>query len=336
VSLDANAATGTVDVGAAAADCAWTAVSHDAWITVTDGASGSGNGAVSYSVAPNPANATRTGTLTIAGQTFTVTQTGVPCSYAVSPPSVSLDANAATGTVSVDSAAADCSWTAVSHDSWITVTAGSAGTGDGTVSYSVAANETSSPRTGSMTVAGEAVTIVQAGITVVPPPPPVPEGGEGCSPGYWKGRKHFDSYPSPYRPQTLFSAAFGVGPNITLLEALRSKGGGEEALRRHAAAGLLNAVSEEVSYLYSVSGVVDMVQHAYATGSFNPVKNLLEQQNEAGCPLSRSAEDDEKAQRKDEDDDSASDEDNKEQKEDEHPARGKDKGRSARPRPEVT
>jgi len=55
--------------------CAWTAVSNASWLTITAGASGSGNGSVTYAVAAyigNPKN--RTGTMTIAGRTFTVTQ----------------------------------------------------------------------------------------------------------------------------------------------------------------------------------------------------------------------------------------------------------------------
>jgi hypothetical protein len=51
-------------------------VSNATFITVTAGASGTGSGTVSYSVAANTATTSRTGTLTIAGQTFTVTQAG--------------------------------------------------------------------------------------------------------------------------------------------------------------------------------------------------------------------------------------------------------------------
>ncbi len=64
--------TGSVNV-TAGAGCAWAAVSNAAWITITSGASGSGNGSVSYSVAANT-GASRNGTMTIAGLTFTVTQ----------------------------------------------------------------------------------------------------------------------------------------------------------------------------------------------------------------------------------------------------------------------
>ena len=67
--------TGTVTV-TAGAGCAWTAASNSSFITVTSGASGSGNGSVGYSVAANTGSTSRNGTMTIAGQTFTVTQEG--------------------------------------------------------------------------------------------------------------------------------------------------------------------------------------------------------------------------------------------------------------------
>jgi uncharacterized protein (TIGR03437 family) len=53
--------------------CSWTAASNAAFVTITGGASGSGGGAVAYTVAANT-GAARSGTLTIAGQTYTVTQ----------------------------------------------------------------------------------------------------------------------------------------------------------------------------------------------------------------------------------------------------------------------
>jgi Zn-dependent metalloprotease len=74
-SFAAAGGTGSVNV-TAGAGCAWTAVSNASFITVTGGASGSGSGTVSYSVASNPNTTSRTGTITIAGQTFSVTQAG--------------------------------------------------------------------------------------------------------------------------------------------------------------------------------------------------------------------------------------------------------------------
>ena len=59
-----------------ASGCAWTAVSNDpSWITITGGASGSGNGSVTYSVGAG--STFRTGTMTVAGQTVTVYQGGL-------------------------------------------------------------------------------------------------------------------------------------------------------------------------------------------------------------------------------------------------------------------
>jgi len=52
--------------------CNWSATSNDSWITITSG-TGNGNGQVTYNVASNSGSA-RTGTISIAGLTFTVNQ----------------------------------------------------------------------------------------------------------------------------------------------------------------------------------------------------------------------------------------------------------------------
>ena len=70
--IPATAGIGSVNV-IAASGCAWTAASNAAWVTVTSGASGNGNGTVNFSVAANT-GAGRTGTITAAGQTFTINQ----------------------------------------------------------------------------------------------------------------------------------------------------------------------------------------------------------------------------------------------------------------------
>lgn len=69
-----TAAGGAGSVQVNAADpCTWRATSNVNWLTVTAGASETGDGTVNYAVAANT-GPTRTGTLTVAGQTFTVTQ----------------------------------------------------------------------------------------------------------------------------------------------------------------------------------------------------------------------------------------------------------------------
>src|SRR6218665_432649 len=76
-SVGANVA---VTVTAIGTSCTWTAAvaSNVGWITVISGASGTGNGTVTYSYKANMSESERTGTLTIAGQTYTVTQAGHP------------------------------------------------------------------------------------------------------------------------------------------------------------------------------------------------------------------------------------------------------------------
>ncbi len=70
----AEAGTGSVTVSVQA-DVSWTAVSNESWIHITSGAAGKGSGSVSYTLDANTGEA-RTGTMTIAGETFTVNQAG--------------------------------------------------------------------------------------------------------------------------------------------------------------------------------------------------------------------------------------------------------------------
>lgn len=56
--------------------CIWIAVSNVGWATITSGSPGMGSGTVTYDVSANSSPDPRTGTLTIAGQTFTIDQHG--------------------------------------------------------------------------------------------------------------------------------------------------------------------------------------------------------------------------------------------------------------------
>jgi len=72
-SFPAVGGTGSVSV-TAGTGCTWTAVSNNPWIIVNSGSSGTGNGTVTYTVLANPFTSPDVGTITIAGQTFTVNQ----------------------------------------------------------------------------------------------------------------------------------------------------------------------------------------------------------------------------------------------------------------------
>ena len=113
------------------------------------------------------------------------------------------------------------------------------------------------------------------------------QGGEGCTPGYWKQRQHFFAWePTGYHTDDRFEEEFGVTRyNRSLLRALGTGGGGKKALGRHAVAALLNSANPDVSYYYSTAQVIAMVQNAFATGDYVGTKDLLATQNEMGCPL---------------------------------------------------
>ncbi|MBF8277512.1 MAG: hypothetical protein HW390_2585 [Candidatus Brocadiaceae bacterium] len=162
-SFSNSGGTGSVGVYASSSNCTWTAVSNVAWITVTSGGSGTGNGTVAYSVLANTGSA-RTGTMTIAARTFTITQdSGISCTYTISPISKSFSNSGGTGSVGVTASSSSCTWTDVSNAAWITVTSGGSGTGNGTVAYSVSANTGTSARTGTITIAGQTFTVTQEG-----------------------------------------------------------------------------------------------------------------------------------------------------------------------------
>lgn len=76
-SFNASGGTGSVNV-TTQSGCPWSATSNVAFATITSGASGTGNGMVAYSVAADASMGFRSGTMTIAGRTFTVSQGALP------------------------------------------------------------------------------------------------------------------------------------------------------------------------------------------------------------------------------------------------------------------
>jgi uncharacterized delta-60 repeat protein len=77
LTIGAGGGAGNTIAVTAQVGCTYTAVSNNSFITITSGASGSGNGTVTFTVAANPGVA-RTGTITVAGRTFTVNQAASP------------------------------------------------------------------------------------------------------------------------------------------------------------------------------------------------------------------------------------------------------------------
>ena len=162
-SLSSAGGTGTVTVTTTPSDSSWTASSGVSWIAITSGASGTGNGTVVYSVTANNSVSGRSGALTIAGQTFTVMQSGAMPSFTLTPPSANIAAAGGAETVSLTATPPDAPWTIATPPSWITITSPTSGTGSAVISYTAGANPSSSSRTGSVSIAGLSFSITQAG-----------------------------------------------------------------------------------------------------------------------------------------------------------------------------
>ena len=158
VSATAAGGNGSVAVSAPSATATWKAVSNASWIVITAASSFTGSQRVTYNVAANASTAARTGTMIIAGLTYTVNQAGASCTYTLTLGSVSATATGYLDSVSI-TAPAGCAWMAVSNVSWIKIQSGTSGSGGGTVFFTIARNTTGKTETGTLTVAGHVVTI---------------------------------------------------------------------------------------------------------------------------------------------------------------------------------
>ena len=85
---------------------------------------------------------------------------GAASGVATSSETIEIPNTGASGGTLVVTAIGGCTWAAASNTSWIAITSGAAGVGDGSVTYSVAANF-GAPRAGTLTVAGQTVTVTQ-------------------------------------------------------------------------------------------------------------------------------------------------------------------------------
>ncbi|CAN5372908.1 hypothetical protein BH10ACI3_BH10ACI3_20550 [soil metagenome] len=149
------------------AGCAsYTAQSNVSWITVTGNAAGT----VSYTVAANN-TPPRDGLINInynngtgaATQSFLISQNN-GCSYALSHFSSSYPASGTSFDGMTLSCGTGCTWLATSNAAWIHITAGTSGSGNGNVTWSVDANP-GPARQGTLTIAGQTFTISQSAMT---------------------------------------------------------------------------------------------------------------------------------------------------------------------------
>lgn len=136
----------------------WTAVSSDpSVVTITSGSSGTSSGLVTYNASPNGFDASATSatvTLSAPGQTDIVitinVAVGIVTTFTTTANSIINYANTgATGeTITVNTNNPGLEWTATTSNSdVVNITAGTSGTGDGSVTYTAVANEFDDPAT---------------------------------------------------------------------------------------------------------------------------------------------------------------------------------------------
>jgi hypothetical protein len=128
---------------------------------------------------------------------------------------------------------------------------------------------------------------------------PTPVVEEGCTPGYWKQKQHFDSWVATgYSPNQTLESVFDVPNSLgldsrTLLQALNFNGGSgvsgaSKILLRAAVAALLNSASPDVDYSRTTASIIADVNAALASNNRTTILNLanaLDADNNEGCPL---------------------------------------------------
>ena len=152
--------------------CSWTVTSTAAWLVLTTPSSNDGDGPIEFSTGIYTNGDTRRAALEVrwpaptAGQNVWVSQDG--CRYGIGETTRTFPASGGTATLQIvtqpvtqECMVDDCPWTARSSASWIRIVSGSPGTGMANLTYEVLPNTTGAPRTGTIDVQGQVLTITQ-------------------------------------------------------------------------------------------------------------------------------------------------------------------------------
>ncbi len=132
--------------------------SDSLWLTIT----GVTNGVVSFALTANSSATNRTANITVLGQAIPITQ--MAATYSLGTTNLLEGPTAGSDSVVL---AANSSWTATVNDSWLHLSAANqSGTGSAIVIFSFDANS-GATRTGTLTIAGQTLTVTQAGSTYV-------------------------------------------------------------------------------------------------------------------------------------------------------------------------
>ena len=141
--------------------CGWTATPSDgSWIGVQSGAAGTGSGVVSVALTANTTGSTRTGSVSVNGQSFAIAQAASSCTYSLGAPA-NLPFTGGTAQITV-TAPAGCPWSAMPGSPLVSVVSGGSGTGNGTVTLSLPANSSVQWFSPAVQVGPQSVTLQEA------------------------------------------------------------------------------------------------------------------------------------------------------------------------------
>ncbi|MCC6342435.1 MAG: S-layer homology domain-containing protein [Bryobacterales bacterium] len=155
--------------------CLWQSNSTVAWISILSGATGEGKEAVRIRVNPNPEDEARAATIYLAGVPYTIGQAASGCGFSLAGPSQTLGSSGGTYQLTI-TGPAGCDWSASAAPSWIKLNSTTAGTGNGTLTFSADTNRTGQPRTGYISMGGQLWPLIQQQLGPVPPFGDVPPG----------------------------------------------------------------------------------------------------------------------------------------------------------------
>ena len=172
-SPSASSGSQSVSVTGSPAGCqggSWSASGNGSWLTVSP-TSGTGSGSVTVSWTQNTSTSARSSSAAIAGNSFSVNQSGgappTCTSFSINPTGSSPSASSGSQFVTVTGSPSGCQgggWSASGNGSWLTVSP-TGGTGSGSVTVSWTQNTSTSARSSTAVIAGNGFSVNQSGVT---------------------------------------------------------------------------------------------------------------------------------------------------------------------------
>lgn len=142
--------------------CNWSASESSNWINFSSTSSGTGSSTLQISYLENPSSTNRTASISIEGQSVSVTQSGLNCTYNINPQSINVASAGDSTIVDIDTNSSSCAWSVSENLSWVN-TSTQSGSGDASITVTIDENTSSSSRNSSITIAGNNFSISQQG-----------------------------------------------------------------------------------------------------------------------------------------------------------------------------